>query len=250
MFNHPNYLKAKSKEWFKISAKESKEGELVGHIEILDAIDEYFSQPTPAELISQIRAMKVDRIHVAINSPGGSVFSGLGIYNALKSHPAKVTTEVLGLAASISSIIAMAGDNILMHENSMMMIHKAIALTYANAQEMRDMASTLEKIDGQLISIYAEKTKIDPIIIEDMMVKETWLTSAEAVELNFAAILEHETAQIKSAFDLSIYKNTPDILKKVTNEDLLAKAKEEEDLKRASLQKEFLRRRIELAEYL
>jgi hypothetical protein len=115
---------------------------------------------------------------------------------------------------------------------------------------MRDMASTLEKIDGQLISIYAEKTKIDPIIIEDMMVKETWLTSAEAVELNFAAILEHETAQIKSAFDLSIYKNTPDILKKVTNEDTLARARAEEDLKRASLQKEFLRRRIELAEYL
>jgi len=250
MFNrqYPQ-LRAQNREWFKISAKETKEGELVGEIELLDAIDEVWGL-NPSELIAKIRAMKVDRIHVAINSPGGSVFGGLGIYSALKAHPAKVTTENMSLAASISSIILMAGDEVFQRENSMMMIHKAWSLTAGNSKELRDTAEILDKIDTQLISIYANKTKMDPSIIEGYLEAESWYTAAQAQELGFAHTLEYETLQAKSAFDLSIYKNTPDILKKVMNENLLEKARAEEDLKRNSMQKEFLRRRIELAEYL
>jgi len=249
MFHQYPQLRARTKEWFKVSAKESKEGEVIGQVEILDAIDEMFGL-NPSELIAKIRAMDVDRIHVAINSPGGSVFGGLGIYSALKAHRAKVTTENMSLAASISSVILMAGDEVFQRENSMMMIHKAWSLTAGNSKELRDTAEILDKIDTQLISIYAGKTKLDPSVIESYLEAESWYTAAQAQELGFAHTLEYETLQAKSAFDLSIYKNTPDILKKVTNEALLAKAKEEEDLKRASLQKEFLRRRIELAEYL
>jgi hypothetical protein len=132
----------------------------------------------------------------------------------------------------------------------MMMLHKSWGITAGNAKELRDMAGVLDKIDTQLISIYSAKTKLDPSIIENYLEAETWFTASEAQEIGLAHTLEYETIKAKAAFDLSIYKNTPDILKKVTNQDLLAKAKEEEDLKRASLQKEFLRRRIELAEYL
>ena len=249
MFHQYPQLRARTKEWFKVSAKESKEGEVIGQVEILDAIDEMFGL-NPSELIAKIRAMDVDRIHVAINSPGGSVFGGMGIYSALKSHKAKVTTENMGLAASISSIVLMAGDEIFQRENSMMMLHKSWGITAGNAKELRDMAGVLDKIDTQLISIYSAKTKLDPSIIENYLEAETWFTASEAQEIGLAHTLEYETIKAKAAFDLSIYKNTPDILKKVTNQDLLAKAKEEEDLKRASLQKEFLRRRIELAEYL
>jgi len=249
MFHQYPQLRARTKEWFKVSAKESKEGEVIGQVEILDAIDEMFGL-NPSELIAKIRAMDVDRIHVAINSPGGSVFGGMGIYSALKSHKAKVTTENMGLAASISSIVLMAGDEIFQRENSMTMIHRAWTLGVGNSSELRETANILDKIDTQLISIYANRTKLDPSIVEAYLDKETWFTASEAQEIGLAHTLEYETIKAKAAFDLSIYKNTPDILKKVTNQDLLAKAKEEEDLKRASLQKEFLRRRIELAEYL
>jgi ATP-dependent Clp endopeptidase proteolytic subunit ClpP len=249
MFHQYPQLRARTKEWFKVSAKESKEGEVIGEVEILDVIDDTFGVNS-SQLIASIRAMNVDRIHVAINSPGGNVFSGMGIYSALKAHKAKITTENMGLAASIASIVMMAGDEVFQRENSMMMLHKSWGITAGNAKELRDMAGVLDKIDTQLISIYSAKTKLDPSIIENYLEAETWFTASEAQEIGLAHTLEYETIKAKAAFDLSIYKNTPDILKKVTNQDLLAKAKEEEDLKRASLQKEFLRRRIELAEYL
>jgi len=237
------------KDWFRISAKESREGEVIGNIEIFDFIDPHFGI-NASELTAQVRAMNVDRIHVSINSPGGDVFSGISLYGALKSHKAKISTENLGLSASIASVILMAGDEIFLHPQSMVMIHRAWAGAIGSASELRETASILDKIDGQLISIYSEKTKVDPIIIEGMMEKETWLTAPEAVEMNFGAILEYETIKAKAAFDLSIYKNTPDLLKKITNEDLLAKARSEEDAKRSALQKDFLKRRIELAEYI
>jgi len=250
MFNRQfPQLRAQNKEWFKISAKETKEGELVGEIEILDAIDEVWGL-NPSELIAKIRAMKVDRIHVAINSPGGSVFGGMGIYSALKSHSAKVVTENIGLAASIASVILLSGDEVFQRENSMTMAHKAWSLTAGNSRELRSTAEILDKIDTQLISIYANKTKLDPSIIEGYLDAETWWNSSEAQEIGLAHTLEYDTVKAKAAFDLSIYKNTPDILKKVTNEDLLAKAKAEEDAKRAALQRDFLKRRIELAEFI
>jgi len=247
MFHHYPQMKAKTKEWFKISAKESKEGELVGQIEILDVIDEMWGL-NPSELIAKIRALEVDRIHVAINSPGGSVFGGLGIYSALKAHKAKITTENMGLAASIASIILMAGDEVFQREQAMTMVHRAWGITAGNSGELREMANVLDKIDTQLISIYAGRTKLDPAIVESYMEAETWFTASEAQEIGLAHTLEYETIKAKAAFDLSIYKNTPDILKKVTNEDTLSKARAEEEAKRNSMQKEFLRRRIELAE--
>lgn len=242
-----SYLRARQRDWYKVSAKENKDGKLIGQVEILDAIDEIYGV-NPSELIAQIRAMDVDQIKVIINSPGGSVFGGLGIFNALKSHKAEITTENIGLAASIASVIMMAGDNSFQHEQSMTMIHRAWGVVIGNGAELRDTAAILDKIDGQLISIYAGKTKLDPVVIESMMEKETWLTAAEAQEMNFAKTLEYETIKANAAFDLSIYKNTPDILKKVTNEALLNKARVEEIAKAEQNRKEIMRRRIELLE--
>src|SRR5699024_6159571 len=88
----------------------------------------------------------VSDINLYINSPGGNVFEGLAIHNMLKRHKAKVTVNVDALAASISSVIAMAGDVIRMPSNSMMMIHNALAGMVGNAEELRKMADDLERI--------------------------------------------------------------------------------------------------------
>jgi ATP-dependent Clp protease, protease subunit len=247
MFNYPNHLKARTRDWYRVSAMETKEGEVIGRVEILDAIDEIWGV-NPSELISQIRAMKADTIRVSINSPGGSVFGGLGIFNSLKNHPAKVITENIGLAASIASVILMAGDEVFQHEQSMTMIHRAWGLSAGNAKELRDVANVLDKIDGQLVSIYSSKTGLDPVLVENYLDKETWFTAAEAQEINLAKTLEYPAAKIAAAFDLSIYKNTPDLLKKITNQDLLDKVRAEETMKAEAQKKDYLKRRLELLE--
>ena len=100
----------------------------------------------------------VDRINLFINSPGGSVFDGLAIYNQLIAHKAEVHVRIDGLAASIASVIAMAGDTIEMPENAILMIHDPFAVVMGNSEELRKMADTLEKIKAGLITAYSKKS--------------------------------------------------------------------------------------------
>src|SRR3954466_2770789 len=92
---------------------------------------------TASHFLSQIRALKVETLNVHINSQGGSVFEGFAIYNGLKTHPAKVIIHVDALAASIASVIAMAGEEIVMAENAMMMIHRPSAGVEGSAEDIR-----------------------------------------------------------------------------------------------------------------
>lgn len=130
-----------------------------------------------SKALSEITA---PNITVRINSPGGDVFDGLAIYNALKAHPATVTAVVDGLAASAASFIALAADTVQGHEASMVMIHKAWGLAIGNADDAREFASTLDKIDGQLAGIYAAKTGKDKDAILADMAEDLWLTAEEA----------------------------------------------------------------------
>lgn len=91
------------------------EGESEATVYIYDVIDSWFGVDAQ-ELVREVAALNVERIHVRINSPGGSAFDGVAIYNALKRHPAEIITHVDGLAASAASVIAMAGDEIRMGE--------------------------------------------------------------------------------------------------------------------------------------
>lgn len=125
-------------------------------------------------------------IHLRINSPGGSVFDGMTIYERLKQHNAKVIVYVDGVAASIASIIAMAGDEINIGEGSFFMIHKPMSGTYGNSDEHERTIQILDKIEEQMVSIYARKTGLSRTQISSMLIQDTWITSDESVEMKFA----------------------------------------------------------------
>lgn len=140
----------------------------------------------------------VSTINLSINSGGGSVFDGIAIYNMLKSHKATVNVYVEGLAASIASVIAMAGDTITMRSGSMMMVHMPWTLSQGNAEEMRKTADTLEKTGDSIVDIYSERTGISSDDVRNIMNDETWLSAEEAVEQGWATKLDKKEAVMNS----------------------------------------------------
>lgn len=148
---------------------------------------------------------KIKNITLRINSPGGDVFDGIAIYNLLKQNQAHITVYVDGLAASIASIIAMAGDTIKIAENAMMMIHNPWTMAVGNANDMRDIADRLEKVGGQLIATYAKRTGMDEQEIADLMEKETWMTAEEAMDWGFVDSMV-ESLKMAAHFDLKKFK--------------------------------------------
>lgn len=134
------------------------------------------------ELVSDING----DITIRLNSPGGSAFEGIEIYNELKALPNRITVEVTALAASAASLICMAADEILMCTGSMMMIHNAWTYTAGNAEELLKVVDDLEKIDSSIKSIYSEKTGIDIGTISQYMAEEKFWTADETIELGFA----------------------------------------------------------------
>jgi len=125
-------------------------------------------------------------INVHINSDGGSVFAGIAIYNMLEHYDGKVTVYVDGVAASIASVIAMAGDRIIMRTGSMLMIHKPSSLMVGvyNADDMLEMAETLEAIQSAIMEIYEKKKKTTcEADINALVNKESWMAFEEASEI-------------------------------------------------------------------
>jgi ATP-dependent Clp endopeptidase proteolytic subunit ClpP/HK97 family phage major capsid protein len=125
-------------------------------------------------------------ITLHINSPGGDVFDGNAIYNLLKQHKARVVVYIDGLAASIASVVAMAGDEIHIAENALMMVHDPWTYAIGNAEELRKMADMLDKIKGTIITTYVKRTGLEEEEIEELMAAETWMNAEEAVEYGFA----------------------------------------------------------------
>lgn len=131
----------------------------------------------------------IEHINVYINSYGGEVAEGLAIYNALKRHKAKVTTYVDGFACSIASVIFAAGDERIMSDTSLLMIHNAWTWASGNANELRKQAEDLEKITQASINAYMSIVNITEEKLKEMMDNETWLNGEEAVEMGFATKL-------------------------------------------------------------
>lgn len=150
---------------------------------------------TAKQFASDLRAIgKVRTIDVRINSPGGSAFDGLAIYNALKEHPANVTIHIDGLAASIASVIAMVGDEVRISETALMMLHNPSGMAAGNANDIRAYLTMLEKIRESIVLAYQEKTGLSADEIEDLLDKETWLTADEAVASGFADAISNQPA--------------------------------------------------------
>ncbi len=152
----------------------------------------------------------VQAINLKINSPGGDVFDGLTIYNELKDHPAKVNVRVMGIAASIASVIAMVGDSIEIQESAQFMIHKAWSISIGNSDDMAKMAETLNSIDESLVTTYAARTKAKASDIRDWMGNETWMTAKLAVERGFADWMIPAKEKVENKFKmLATFKNAP-----------------------------------------
>jgi len=162
-----------------------------------------------APVLSSLADREVINLH--INSPGGSVFDGVAIYNMLLSHNADIHVFVDGLAASIASLIAMAGDQIHMAENAMMMVHNPWAIVAGNAKELRKQADVMDQIQQTLVTTYVSRTGQKTEDVQQLMDAETWLTAARAKELGFATHVD-EAQKIAAKWDpacFSAYHNTP-----------------------------------------
>jgi len=142
---------------------------------------------TSGSIIEKLAAHPdAERIDLFINSPGGEVFEGLAIMNVLKEHPAPVHVSVRGLAASIAGVIAMAGDHIQMGAGTFLMVHGAWTIAEGNAQDMRNTAALLDKIDGSIAGILAKRSGKDAKTVNKWMSTDTWFTAEEAVAAGLA----------------------------------------------------------------
>ncbi|TIL91452.1 MAG: Clp protease ClpP [Mesorhizobium sp.] len=173
-------------------------------------------------------------ITLRINSPGGDVFDGIAIYNDLLAYDGKVKVEITGIAASIASIIAMAGDDITIADNAMFMIHNAWTIGVGNRHDFADVAATLTKIDDALARTYAARTTTGIRAIKTMMDNETWLNAKDAMDAGFATAVG-SASEAKAKFDLSVFAGVPKSL--VWDEEAAADAKPtKRDLERALTQ--------------
>lgn len=127
----------------------------------------------------------ISEINLHINSLGGDVFEGLAMFNLLKQHKANVKVYIDGIAASIASVIAMAGDTIYMPKNSMMMIHNCWTYECGNAKDLRKTADDLDKIMEASIESYLSKVKINKDELVELLDNETWLTAQECFDKGF-----------------------------------------------------------------
>ena len=155
---------------------------------------------------ASLDAVEGNELIVDINSPGGEVMAGLGIFNMLRNWAAAegrtMTTRVTGIAASIASVVALAGDKRVMPKNAFAMVHQASGLAWGTAEELRDTADVLDKIDNALKSVYIDRMGVDEAKAAEIMAKDTWLTAEECLELGFATELS-DAVQATAKFDVA-----------------------------------------------
>lgn len=148
---------------------------------------------TARRMNAALRSIGAKDVTVKINSPGGDVFEGFAIFNELRQHKAKVTVEVMGIAASAASYIAMAGDEIRMGLGTFLMIHNAWGVVIGNRNDLEAAAETLAQIDGAQIDIYESRTGLKRAEIEKYMDAETMFTAKDAVAKGFADSVSEKT---------------------------------------------------------
>ncbi|EPE9625830.1 head maturation protease, ClpP-related [Escherichia coli] len=163
----------KNNSWFRMQAGHQSDADIY----IYDEIG--FWGVTAKQFISDLNALgDITHINLHINSPGGDVFEGIAIFNALKTHGASITVYVDGVAASMASVIAMVGNPVIMPENTFMMIHKPFGFTGGDAEDMRTYADLLDKVEAVLLPAYAQKTGKTTDEIAAMLADETWMAAS------------------------------------------------------------------------
>ncbi|KQC86207.1 Clp protease ClpP [Clostridium sp. AF34-13] len=145
----------------------------------------YGDEVTPQLFKDELNADSGD-ITVWINSPGGDVFAAAQIYNMLRDYKGHVTVKIDGLAASAASVIAVAGDTVLVSPVAMMMIHNPATLAMGNTKDMEAAIAMLNEVKESILNAYVDKTGLSRNKLSKMMDDETWFNAKKAVELGFA----------------------------------------------------------------
>ena len=151
------------------------------------------------EFLADLGKLDGQHIHLRINSPGGSVVEGTAIYNALRRHKGGLTVHIDALAASMASVIAMAGAPVYIADNALLMIHNPWTVSAGDSDQLRKEADLLDKLKSTLVNAYTRKTGMDQEQIAEMMDSETWLDAVEAVALGFADAIEEGVAAAATA---------------------------------------------------
>ncbi len=150
---------------------------------------------TPQLFKEELNAGSGD-ITVWINSPGGDCVAAAQIYNMLTNYSGKVTVKIDGIAASAASVIAMAGDTVLVSPVSMMMIHNPATIAWGDSAEMQKAVAMLDEVKESIINAYEIKTGLDRKKLSKLMDAETWMDANSAVEYGFAdGIMQRNTAE-------------------------------------------------------
>jgi len=190
-------------DWYKIESLSEDEAEII----LYDVIGWPFISAD--DFVRALAGITAKTVTVRINSPGGDVFDGMAIFNALKTYNGKVITRIEGIAASMASIIALSGKEVQAYANTMYMIHEPYVFTAGNQYSLRELADILEKMSGQMIDIYSSNASPGKREIAQMMKDEAWLTAKEAKEKGFIdTVIDGKGA--KAQFDLSMFSNVPD----------------------------------------
>lgn len=185
---------------WKVTAKSDTEAEILLYDYISDFDDDEWGLMSARGLINKIKALgNIQNITLRINSIGGDVFQAQAMYNYLKSHPASITVRIDGLAASAASVVAMAGNKVIMPSNALMMIHNPAGSVYGEAEDMRDTAEILDKIRDTIANVYIAKTGLEREKVIAMMDAETWLDANEAHELKFCDEVEEGMSAVAMA---------------------------------------------------
>lgn len=171
--------------WYAISCKAD---DATAEISIYDEIGGW--GVSAQQFLTEIGALKGRHLHVRINSPGGSITEGNAIFNALRRHEGGVTVHIDGMAASMASVIAMAGMPTLISDNAWIMIHNPWTIVAGESEALRKAANLLDGMKQQIVGAYQRKTGQAAEILRDLMDQETWLNAIDAVAMGFADAIE------------------------------------------------------------
>lgn len=201
----------RNKSWFNIEGKASDNPTVY----IYGPIGAYGIEAK--DFVQGLSALKAKEITIRMHSPGGNVFEGMSVFNAIEEHPAKIKGQVDGMCGSICSVVAMACDTLTMAKGSMMMIHNASGPINGNAVEIRKMAEVLDQVDGIQANAYMKKTgmKMDEVLA--LMGAETFMNAEKAKQLGFCDAIGNQMA-IRAEVDFACLGAVPDEIKAFFNE--------------------------------
>ncbi len=203
---------ATPREWFNIDTSDE-----IPDVYIYDQIgqDWWGDGISPEDFIEEIKKLKSDKINLHINSPGGFVYDGLTIYNGLNLIDKFIFVYIDGIAASMASVVAMAGDKIIMPVNADYMLHDPWTCMCGTADDLEKEAKELRRLKDSIIGIYMARTRLSKDELFDLMKEESWISGTDALEMGLAdEIIENKKA-VASIFDLNIFENVPEHLLKL-----------------------------------